>query len=168
MKLINEKGKLFGLINLVDLVCLLLVVLVLGGVGWKLLGPKVEEAVAPTTTMVSTFRIRGAYDYTLKWLAENDLVGQQLVMGTGYVDDAYITSIRYEPYIIQDTTADGEPVDVDFGESRQDVLITVESKIAKNAAILKIGTQEVRTGRTFTLKTRTFEMSVLVDSVVVG
>ena len=73
MKIINEKGKLFGIINLVDLVCLLLVLLVAAGVGWKLLGPKVEEAVAPTTTMTSTFRIRGAYDYTLKFLDYNDL-----------------------------------------------------------------------------------------------
>lgn len=166
MKIINEKGKLFGIINLVDLVCLLLVLLVAAGVGWKLLGSKVEEAVAPTTTMTSTFRIRGAYDYTLKWLENNDLVGETLVMGTGYVDGAKITGVSYEPYITQEVTADGTPVEVEY-PTRRDVLITVESQVAKNAAILKIGTQEVRAGRTFTLKTRTFEMSVLVDSVVV-
>ncbi|MEA4824193.1 MAG: DUF4330 domain-containing protein [Clostridiaceae bacterium] len=166
MKIINEKGKLFGIINLVDLVCLLLVLLVAAGVGWKLLGPKVEEAVAPTTTMTSTFRIRGAYDYTLKWLEKNDLVGEKLVMGTGYIDGTKIIDVSYESYITQDMAADGTPVEVEYS-TRRDVLITVESPVAKNAAILKIGTQEVRAGRTFILKTRTFEMSVLVDSVVV-
>ncbi len=166
MKIINEKGKLFGIINLVDLVCLLLVLLVAAGVGWKLLGPKVKEAVAPTTTMTSTFRIRGAYDYTLRWLEKNDLVGEKLVMGTGYIDGATVTAISYEPYITQDMKADGTPLEVEY-PTRRDVLITVESPVAKNAAILKIGTQEVRAGRTFIFKTRTFEMSVLVDSVVV-
>ena len=41
MKIINEKGKLFGLINIVDFLVLLAVLAVVGGLGWKLLGPKV-------------------------------------------------------------------------------------------------------------------------------
>ena len=48
-----------------------------------------------------------------------------------------------------------------------DVLITVESTVAKSAPILKIGTQEVRAGRTFIFKTREFEMSTLIDEVTV-
>ncbi len=165
MKLIDEKGKLFGLINLVDLACLLLILLVLAGVGWKLLGPKVEEAVAPTAKMTTVLRIRGAYSYTLDWLQENELVGEKLVMGTGYVD-AVVTKVEYEPYIIQFTAEDGTPMDVQY-QSRADVLITVESTVAKNTPILKIGTQEVRAGRTFIFKTREFEMSTLIDEVTV-
>ena len=47
---------------------------------------------------------------TLDWLHENDLVGEKLVMGTGYVD-AVVTKVEYEPYIIQFTTDDGRPMD---------------------------------------------------------
>jgi len=165
MKVINEKGKLFGIINVVDLMCLLIIVLLAAGIGWKVLGPQVQATVAPTATMTSTFRIRGTQAYTLEELERNNLVGQQLVMGTGYVD-AYITDVEYVPYRVQVTTDDGTIVDAE-DPIKKDVIITVESKIASGAPVLKIGTQEVRAGRTFTLKTRTFEMNVLVDSVVV-
>ena len=37
MKIINEKGKLFGLINIVDLLVLIAAVAVAAGVGYKLL-----------------------------------------------------------------------------------------------------------------------------------
>ena len=46
MKIINEKGKLFGLINIVDLIVLLLVIAVIGVVGTKLMGSKVTDAVS--------------------------------------------------------------------------------------------------------------------------
>jgi hypothetical protein len=39
MKLIDEKGKLFGLINIVDFLVLLAVLLVLGGAVYKFKGP---------------------------------------------------------------------------------------------------------------------------------
>ena len=166
MKLINEKGKLFGLINVVDLCCLLIILLVAVGFGWKILGPQVQASVAPTAEMTTVFRIRGAYPYMLDELERNDIVGEKLVMGTGYVD-AVITDLTYEPYIVQLETADGQIVEAE-DPVKKDVLITVESEVASGAAILKIGTQEVRSGRTFTLKTRTFETSVLVDTVTVN
>ena len=46
MKIINEKGKLFGIINLVDLLVLLLVIAVVAVVGIKLFGTKAVEVVS--------------------------------------------------------------------------------------------------------------------------
>ncbi len=166
MKLLNEKGKLFGIINVVDLACLLIIVLLVIGVGWKILGPQVQASVAPTTTMTTTFRIRGTYDYMLEELERNNLVGQRLVMGTGYID-AKVLDVYNVPYTVQLPTDDGRIVTAE-DPVRKDVIIVVESEIASGAPILKIGTQEVRAGRTFTFKTRTFETNVLVDSVVVN
>ncbi|MGE4547983.1 MAG: DUF4330 family protein, partial [Intestinibacillus sp.] len=34
MKILSEKGKLFGLINIVDLFVLVAVIAVVGGIGW--------------------------------------------------------------------------------------------------------------------------------------
>ncbi len=166
MKIVNEKGKLFGIINVVDLICLIIALLLALGVGWKILGPKVQESVAPTTTMTTTFRIRGTYDYMLRELERIDLVGQRLLMGTGYVD-ATVTSVNYEPYTVQLPTDDGRIVDA-VDPIRKDVIITVESEVASGTPILKIGTQEVRAGRTFTFKTRTFETNAIIDSVAVN
>ena len=40
MKIINEKGKLFGLINIVDLLVLVAAIAVVAGVGYKLFAPR--------------------------------------------------------------------------------------------------------------------------------
>ena len=45
MKLIDEKGRLFGKINLIDLLVVLLIVAVLAAVAWKLGGKKAAAAV---------------------------------------------------------------------------------------------------------------------------
>jgi len=163
MKLINEKGKLFGIINVVDLICLLILLLALAGIGWKILGPKVQESVAPATEMTTTLRIRGAYAYMLRQLEENPLTGEQLISGNGYVD-AYVTDMYYEPYIVQAITDDGTIVDAE-DPTKRDVIVVVKSTIARGAAILKIGNQEVRAGRTYILKTRFFETNANIDSV---
>lgn len=166
MKIINEKGKLFGIINLVDLICILLVLLLVGGIGWKLLGTKVEQAVSPTSTVTCIFRVRGAQSYLQDWLNENDQIGQQLVAGSGYVDGAYVEDMWMEPYVTQATTDDGRIVDA-TDPTKKDILFKVTGKVAANSPILKIGTQEVRTGTTFIIKTRTFEISSTIQSVTV-
>lgn len=48
MKLIDEKGRLFGKINLIDLLVVLLIVAVLAAVVWKLGGSRAAAAVAGT------------------------------------------------------------------------------------------------------------------------
>ena len=45
MKLIDEKGRLFGKVNLIDLLVVLLIVAVLAAVVWKLGGKKAAAAV---------------------------------------------------------------------------------------------------------------------------
>ncbi len=166
MKLISEKGKLFGIINVVDLICLLIILLAAAAFGWKILGSQVQSAVAPTVEMTTTLRIRGAQDYLQKEVERFDLVGEQLVAGTGYVADAFITDVWTEPYITQAVTDEGVIVDAE-DPTKVDIMVTVVSKIASGTPILKIGTQEVRAGRTYTLKTRTFEVNAQVESVVV-
>ncbi|MBR6747723.1 MAG: DUF4330 domain-containing protein [Clostridia bacterium] len=166
MKLINEKGKLFGLINLVDLGCILIVVLLAAGLGWKLLGNQVQTAVAPTTTMTTTMRVRGVYPYAFDDFANYDFVGEKLVMGTGFVD-AVITDVAVEPYHVQNVTADGDLVPCDDPE-RVDIVFTVESQVPSGSAVYKIGTQEVRMGRTFILKTDIYEANAIIESVVIA
>jgi len=167
MKLINEKGKLFGIINLVDLACILIVLLLVVGVGWNIFGNQVQEVVSTTTTMTTTLRIRGTPPYLLESVDVNELVGEQLVMGSGYVSDAYITDVWLEPYVMQTQDSNGVIHDAQ-DPSKMDVMIVIESEIAANSSILKIGTQEVRAGRTFLLKTRTFEKEAHIDSVIVN
>ena len=60
MKIINEKGKLFGLINIVDLLVLIAAVAVAAGVGYKLFAPQIKESVQPQVELTAIVRERGA------------------------------------------------------------------------------------------------------------
>lgn len=163
MKVINEKGKLFGVINIVDLLVLIAAIAVVAGVGYKLFGAQIQQATSPQVEMTAVIRVRGATPFLVSELQRNDQVGKQLVSGNEFVD-ATIESMNIEDYIQQVTTADGRIVDALDG-TKKDLVFTIKTKVAKDTAAPKIGTQEVRAGRTFILKTNDFETTGNVDSV---
>lgn len=163
MKIINEKGKLFGLINIVDLLVLLAAIAVIGGIGWKLFAPAVKEAASPEVTMITTMRVRGATPFLVKEFERNDQTGKSLVAGNAYVP-ATVESISVTDYVQQVTTADGRIVDA-LDPSKKDIMLVVKSKVTKDTPTPKIGTQEVRAGRTFTFKTNDIETIANIESV---
>ncbi len=163
MKIINEKGKLFGLINVVDLLVLIAAVAIVGGIGWKLFAAPVTEAVSPQVEMTSIMRIRGATPFLVAEVTRNDQTGKKLVSGNDFVD-ATIESIEIQDYIQQVTTADGRIVNA-LDPSKKDIIVRIKSKVTKGTPTPKIGTQEVRAGRTFIVKTNDFETTANIDSV---
>ena len=48
MKIIDEKGRLFGKLNLIDLLVIVLLIAAVAAVAWKLVGKKAAETVADT------------------------------------------------------------------------------------------------------------------------
>ena len=56
MKLIDEKGRLFGKINLIDLLVVILIVAVIAAVVWKLGGRKAAAAVTGASYSASNRR----------------------------------------------------------------------------------------------------------------
>ena len=57
MKIVNEKGKLFGLINVVDLIILAAAVFLVGAIVWQLAGDKVSDAVSPNAEMTVVMKV---------------------------------------------------------------------------------------------------------------
>lgn len=163
MKIINEKGKLFGLINVVDLLVLIAAVGIVAGVGYKLFGNKIVEASAEQVELVSIMRVRGATQYLTDEVKRNPQVGKKIVSGNDFTA-AEIIDMKIEPYEQQVTTADGRIVTA-LDEDKFDLVFTIKTTIAKGTAAPKIGTQEVRAGRTFILKTNDFETTANIDSV---
>lgn len=163
MKIVNEKGKLFGLINIVDLVVLLAIVAIIAGIGWKLFAPKVQEAVSSDVVMTTTLRVRGATPFLVNELKRNDQTGKSLVSGNEFVA-ATIESVDFVDYVQQITTADGRIVDA-LDPSKKDIMIVIKSSVKEGTPTPKIGTQEVRAGRTFIVKTNDFETTANIDSV---
>ena len=149
MKIINEKGKLFGIINVVDLLVLVAAIAVVAGVGYKLFAKQIKEVASPQVSLTMTVRVRGATPF--------------LVNGNSYVN-AQITDMKIDDYNQQVTTADGRIVTATDPE-KKDLVFTITTKVSKGTPAPAIGTQEVRAGRTFIVKTNDFETTGNIDSV---
>ena len=163
MKLVNEKGKLFGIINLVDLLILLALVLAVGAVGYKLLAAPVAEVVAPEQEATVVVRVRGAMPYLVEEIQDKVGEGEKLIAGNDYVNGT-VSGIEVVPYVITTTTDQGKIVKAQ-DPMKQDILITIKSSGNPEAPIFKIGNQEVRAGRGFTFKTQRIEIDTIVNSV---
>ena len=163
MKIINEKGKLFGVINIVDLLVLLAVIAVAAGVGYKLFAPQIANATAKQVPMTVTVRVRGATPFLVEEVQRNSHTGKKIVTASSY-PDAVITDMQIEPYDQQVTTADGKIVTARDPDKR-DLVFTIETTVAEGTAAPSIGTQEVRSGRTFIVKTNDFETTGNIDMV---
>lgn len=157
MKLINEKGKLFGIINVVDLIIVIMIIAMVGAVATKVLGSKVQSAVAPQVECTMEVCIIGTAPRLLKEIERQDLVGERLVSGNEYMS-AYIEDVWFEDYVTQAVRDDGIIVDA-VDPSKKDVIVKIKCQVAKGTASPKIGSQELRAGRTYIVKTQTFECS---------
>ncbi|MDO5141807.1 MAG: DUF4330 domain-containing protein [Eubacteriales bacterium] len=166
MKIINEKGKLFGLINIVDLLVLVAVIAVVAGVGYKLFAPQIAEATNPPVPMTVTVRVRGATPFLVQEVQRNSQVGKRTVSGSSYTD-AIITDMKIEDYVQQVVTADGRIVDA-LDPSKKDLVFTIEATVPKGTATPSIGTQEIRAGRTMIIKTNDFETAGNIDVVEIA
>ena len=163
MKIINEKGKLFGVINIVDLLVLVAAIAVIAGVGYKLFAPQIADAAAKQVPMTVTVRVRGATPFLVEEVQRNSQVGKKIVSGSSYTD-AVITDMQMEPYDQQVTTADGQIVTARDPDKR-DLVFTIETTVAEGTAAPSIGTQEVSAGRPFIVKTNDFETTGNIDMV---
>ena len=166
MKIVNEKGKLFGIINVIDLLILVAIIAVVGAIGWQLFGAQVNNAVSPQVELTAEVVIIGTAPRLVDEIERQDLVGERLVAGNEYMN-ATVTDVWMEDYIMQAIRADGVIVDAK-DPSKKDVVVQIKTTVAKDTASPKIGSQELRAGKTFILKTQTFECSGTIRYVKIG
>ena len=165
MKLVNEKGKLFGIINLVDLVVVLCVLLIGAAVVIKFVLPAASDVVSTKSEMVVTLRVRGAMPYLKDEVDKMVKPGDKLVAGSDFVAGAEVVSVETDiPYRASISTADGKFVPADDAE-KYDLIFTIKSPQSKSAPIYKVGNQEIRVGRGFTFKTQTIELNTIIETV---
>ena len=165
MKIFDQKGRLFGLVNIVDLLVSLAVILAVLAIGVKLFAAPLKEAVAPNSQMTTVLRIRGASEFVQEEIQRNVLEGKSLVSGNSYVD-ATIVDVKIEEYAVQ-TITDEEEIITLIDPVKKDIVVTIESEVPKGTATPKIGNQEIRAGRTMILKTKDFEMNALIQTVII-
>lgn len=165
MKIVNEKGKLFGIINVVDLVILLAVVVVVGAIIWQVFGNRVTDAVSKQEEVTIVVSIAGSHPDLVEEVLRQDLVGEQSLVVMNIL--AYITNVWLEDYVMQIPTADGTIVDA-TDPTQKTIYIEIKSQVAAGTASPSIGSQELRAGRTYIVKTQTFECSGIIYYVQIG
>mgnify|MGYP002534805958 FL=1 len=151
MKLIDEKGRLFGKVNLIDLLVVLLIVAVLAAVVWKLGGKKAAAAVTGAAKKaVYTVEFEDVPADIAEYAKTQT---QKSLVNDSKLIDAVITDVQTEVYAN------------DFDHVR--LYITVEASASFTGNVYKVGPQEVRVGYEYILKTSEFELTGLISALEV-
>lgn len=162
MKIIDEKGKLFGKINLIDLLVLLIIVAALIFVAVKFATPAEDSPIGPTTKLTYVAQVSGVTPEIYEELQRQMELsgGKDQLMANGEMVDAYVTAITAVPHVNYTALEDGSIIaSSDIGDTiRYDVSFTVEAQV-DSVTTNKVGTQEVRVGKSHILKTTHFEFS---------
>ena len=146
MKIINEKGKLFGIINIIDLTVLLVVGLILVGGAKRMKSKPIivnDETKAIITYEVSEIRMVSV---------ENIVVGDPIYHYDrgGYIGEIIETS--YEPYR-EPVEFNGQWVDAEV-PNKYVVTFKVKANVKNNPDVIIVGGEHTRIGTQYRLKNK--------------
>lgn len=146
MKIINEKGKLFGIINIIDLSVLLIVGLILvGGISRMKSKPIVvnETSEAILTLEVANIRMVSV---------ENIIEGDPIYHYDRGGEIGEILEVDYEPYK-EPVESDGKWINAEVPE-RYVATFKVKANVKDNPDVIVAGGEQMRVGAQFRLKNK--------------
>lgn len=152
MKIINEKGKLFGIINIIDLIVIIVIVLLIGG-GVK----RVKNSEIEVEEKVEGVKKEALITFEVEKLKKN------------VVDEIAIGDLLYNN---EKETTFGKIVDkkVEEQEDKPDlykVVISIESKVEDTPKAIIIGDSETRVGSELVLKNKRVKIAGTVINMEV-
>ena len=155
MKIINEKGKLFGIINIIDLSILLILALIIVGGYSRLKSQPIsssEESEAIIKMEVSNIRM-----VTVESIVPGDPI-YHYDKGT-YIGE--ILEVSHKPYT-EPLEYNGEWIDAELPD-KYVASFTVKAAARDNADVVIVGGEQFRVGAQFRLKNKkaTFFATVL-------
>lgn len=147
MKIIDKKGRLFGLINIVDLLIIILL-LALVAVGVKRFGNKAAVGEATTKKGVITAEIKDVRDVT----AKNVKVGDPIYDYDKGTLIGKILTAEVEPYK-DETEYQGKFYNSEVpGKYR--VIMTIDADIKETQDFYQVGTEQIRIGAEMRIKNK--------------
>ena len=147
MKVIDEKGRLFGKINIFDLIILLALLIGIGAVGYKVISNRMKP-LAPTTTYIVTVESLAMPASYTEALKKDDKI---YFDNFGYVN-AKIVGVSEEPAMITVQTSDGSLIET-ISPNLVDVTVDIEVIDSHDTPDIRIGRYAVAVGGKFTVKT---------------
>lgn len=156
MRILDEKGRIFGLINLIDAAIVTVLLLIVGGVTYKLLLPK---TYTPPTRVEFIVRVPAVPPESAQMVK----VGDRMVAGANYVP-VTVKRVKIEPALSTETDAAGRKV-IARDPYFKDLIVTLEGSLPITTAQIKLGNQEIRAGRDYFLKSLTYEFKGTIIKV---
>lgn len=147
MKVIDKKGRLFGLINIVDLIVLILII-ALVSVGVKRFGTKSAVGEATTSKGVITAEVKDVRDVTANNIKEGDPIYD-------YDKGTYLGKIakaEVEPYT-DETEYQGKFINAEV-PNKYRVTMTIEADIKETEDFYQVGTEQIRIGQEMRIKNK--------------
>ncbi len=166
MKLIDEKGRIFSKVNIVDLIVILVIIAVIAAAAVKITTGRATDSVAGDEAAQSEQQ----YCYATiiarlqpEEVGENLKVGDHLVANGGYTD-AEIVDVQMKPADYVGVNAEGQTVKSEH-PMWKDVTVVAKQKLDPSDVTLKLGGQEIRVGYDFILKTQMVETKATVRNI---
>lgn len=157
MSIIDRKGKLFGKLNIIDLIAIVLIVAVVALVGYKLVSSGGGSATGQK--VVYTVKVRGVegevYESIKAQLPSQLMAAEQML--DAYVTDVQATPVTEGAYTIKENADTGLTTLSHSYPGTYDLVFTIEGTV-KDDLTSELGTQEIRVGKTHIVKTTTFEL----------
>lgn len=149
MKAIDEKGRIFGKINIFDLFVLLALLIAIGTVGYKVVSDKVKASgIVPTTTYIVTIKSLAMPPSYTEALKKDDRIYYD---NSGFVN-AKIVGISEEPAMITVQTSDGSLIE-SKSPNLVDVTVDIEVIDSHDTPDIRVGRYAVAVGGKFAVKT---------------
>ena len=175
MKILDEKGKLFGKINVIDLLVLIVILAVLIGIGVKVLGGNAvepsgsessqSEITGQAAKLTYTVRVTGQREDVAEWLKQYVDPAQgkksQLQHGGELVQDAYVVDFWTEP-CRYNVISNGTIETIGATEADAAGLVNfcfVVEAVVGDSITSEVKGQEVRVGKSNIVKTQHFEFA---------
>lgn len=159
MKIVNEKGKLFGLINIIDLaVLLVLVLLIIGGAQRLKTRPIVTSE---SSNAIITFEVSDVRLTTVENIIEGDPI-YHYDKG-GFIGN--IEEVTYEPYK-EPVEFEGKWVNAEVPD-KYVATFKVNAEIKDNPDVIVAGDEQVRIGVEFRVKNKNIALFARVMEIEV-
>ncbi|MDI6816854.1 MAG: DUF4330 domain-containing protein [Actinomycetota bacterium] len=164
MALIDEKGRLFGRVNLIDVALVISVLVVAALVFVVLRGQGKVATVREDKTVTYTMIVKEIRPDVAAFIKKGDLVKKQVTMGP----IGKVIGIEIKPAEEVLETADGGKA-LSVSPTEKDAYITVETKGRVGNDIIATGNEVLRVGDRFNIVTKWFMGdAVIIDMVVAG
>jgi hypothetical protein len=157
MRIIDEKGKFLGLVNIIDLLVLAAVLLVIGGAVYKIKGhDNVQNAPKTVKITVLAPAIRPE-------MLTNVQVGDKMVSGSSFTN-VVIKDFEIQPAFMVISDSEGRRVEA-VDPFLKDVIFTLEGTTIISSGTINLGGQDIRSNKEYYVKSLLYEFKGQVMNV---